>query len=80
MNRRISEAATASCLVAEAGAALAAQLLAEAGGLVAAGREGGATEAVLQVHHVVDQLLGGGDLRHKSKGFISGGCGNAVLD
>ena len=67
MNRRISGAATASCLVAKAGAALAAQLLAEAGGLVAAGREGGATEAVLEVHHIVHQLLGGGDLRHKRR-------------
>jgi hypothetical protein len=43
----------------------------------AAGGQGGVGEALL--HHV-DQLLGGGDLQHKSKVFISGGCANAVLD
>ena len=46
-------------MVAEAAAAVGAQLLAEAGGLVAAGRDGGGTEAVL---HIVDQLVGGRDL------------------
>ena len=55
-----------SGVVTEAGAAVGPELLGEAGGLVAAGREGGVAEAVLQVHHVVHQLVGGGDL-HKTK-------------
>ena len=64
-------------MVAKAGAALGPQLLDKAGVLEAAGRQGGVGQPLL---HYIDQLLGGGDLRRKSKAFISGGCGNAVLD
>ena len=50
-------------MVAEAGAAVGPELLDQAGGLLAVGCEGGLAEAVL---HVVDELVGGGDLQHKS--------------
>ena len=64
-----------SGVVTEAGAAVRPQLLGEAGGLVVAGREGGVAEAVLHVHHLVHQLLGVGDLQHRSKGLVVlGGC------
>ena len=67
-----------SGVVTEAGAAVGPELLGEAGGLVAVGREGGVAEAVLHVHHVVHQLLGGGGLQHRSKGLVVlGGCGSA---
>ena len=59
-----------SGVVTEAGAAVRPELLGEAGGLVAAGREGGAAEVVLHVHHLIHQLLGGGDLQHRSKGLV----------
>ena len=76
MNRRISGSGPTSALVAKAGAALGAKLLGKAGRLEVAGRQGGVGQPFL--HHI-DQLLGGGDL-HKSKVFVPGGCGHAVLD
>ena len=56
-------AAPTSAVVAEAGAALGPELLDQAGGLLAVSSKGGLAEAVL---HVVDELVGGGDLQHKS--------------
>ena len=57
-------------MVTQAGAAVRPELLGHAGGLVAVGGEGGVAQAVLHVHHLVHQLLGGGDLQHRSKGLV----------
>ena len=63
--------------VSQTGAAAGSQLLLEAGGSEGAGGHGGVGEAILQL---VDQVVSGGDLRHKSKGFIPGGSEATVPD
>ena len=73
-NRRILWAAPASGVVTKAGAAAGPELPDEAGGLLAAGREGGAAQAILRLIH---QLVGGGALQHRRKGLVvSGWCGS----
>ena len=72
MNRRISGAASASAVVAEAGAAAGAHLLGHAGGLEVAGGQGGVGEPILQVVH---QRVGGGDLRYKTRVLFQEGMG-----
>ena len=61
----------------QAGAAPGPQLLLEAGGSEGAGGHGGVGQAILQL---VDQVVSGGDLRHKSKGFIPGDSEATVPD
>ena len=67
MNRRISGAASASAVVAEAPAAAGPHLLDQAGTAEAAGSQGGVGQALLRLVH---QLVGGGDLQHKTKVFL----------
>ena len=61
----------------QTGAAPGPQLLLEAGGSEGAGGHGGVGQAILQL---IDQVVSGGDLRHKSKGFIPGDSEVTVLD